>query len=36
VESFLEGLKERMDGMIREVEVKRDHRARVFSGFSIR
>ena len=36
VESFLDGLKERMDGMIRDVEVKRDHRARVYSGFSIR
>lgn len=36
VESFFETLRDRMDGLIREVEASRESRSRTFSGFSIR
>ncbi|RKX29842.1 MAG: acylphosphatase [Verrucomicrobia bacterium] len=36
VESFLETVRDRMDGLIREVEDTTDTRSAFFSGFSIR
>lgn len=36
VESFLETLRDRMDGYVREVETRREVRERSISGFSIR
>ena len=36
VESFLKTLRDRMDGLIREVEETSEMRAAFFSGFSIR
>jgi acylphosphatase len=36
VESFLDSVRDRMDGLIREVEDTTDTRKALFSGFSIR